>query len=167
MRKIAIIILSAVFLQSCNLFDFDNNNDEPRIKSEFICLIDGVKFEPGPNIFIQEYGIRWGTDSTFVFFASNRGRNQYINFFANDFEGVGEYRLNNDEGKVYSTYLVDRCHYDRSEDTYRDGYFIVDEFAYDEVLELQYMSGTFEFELAIPGCDTVRITNGRYTVLWE
>jgi hypothetical protein len=167
MRKITAIILSALVLQSCNWFEFDNNDNEPRIKSEFICLIDGVKFEPGPNVFKQEYGIRWSTDSTFVFDVSSRATDRYIDFFAKDFEGVGEYRLNNEEGKMYSTYLTERCNYNRSEDTYRDGIFIVDEFAFDEISERHYIAGNFEFELAIPGCDTVRVTNGRYTIKWK
>lgn len=82
---------------------------------------------------------------------------QYMYIYTTNMDKIGSYRLNAlDTGAA--TYSNPLCSYDRDPSIYRDGILNITKFD----LQNQVVSGTFEFVLAMPGCDTLKVTNGRF-----
>jgi len=109
-----------------------------------------VVYDPrysGGNLNIQAY--RKIKDSPFVF------ESMVIGMMQLDHDGV--YTLNNPEFGI-AFFSSETCEYRKDADVYRVGKL--------EITKLDLtngiIAGKFEFTLAKPGCDTVRVTEGRF-----
>ncbi|SDL14669.1 hypothetical protein SAMN05421823_104492 [Catalinimonas alkaloidigena] len=71
----------------------------------------------------------------------------------------GVYRLHNPARQSVS-YLPLVCSYDQDSTVYHEGTLTITRFD----LEAKVISGTFEFVLARPDCDTIHGTQGRFDI---
>ncbi|SDY37750.1 hypothetical protein [Hymenobacter psychrophilus] len=139
----------------------------------FGCLLNGQPWTPSGFNGTSNYSVSYdptyngGTFDlrTYRYPSGNQNSDkdqQYIILYARGLTQIGTHDLANDN-KVNSTAtLNDRksgCDYhDRYPQFYRRGSLMITR------LDLQagIISGTFDFTLYKPGCDTIKITNGRF-----
>jgi hypothetical protein len=163
------VIFLAIFLQSCDLFDSATKKEILPLatqegKNTFGCLVNGKVWLPK------------GNNSTSNLDAS------YDPTFENGSFDLGAYRINNDTdqfiaigGKNVNTIGT----YTFTQDIDSPGALLNDKktnCSYNEQVNIvegqftltrldipsQIVSGTFEFVLAKPGCDTIKVTQGRF-----
>ena len=70
----------------------------------------------------------------------------------------GEFDLSSPDDGAATFLDYPKCEYDRDSTVYREGKLTITKFD----LENQIISGTFEFTLTKPGCDTIKVTQGRF-----
>ena len=160
---VVLFLVSLLNGSSCS----DDSNVLPAPTQEglntFGCLVNGEVWRPegkprdnkldlsydpgfmGGVLTINANRLRSNEDKEFMFLFS-RNTNQ-----------GGQYLLN-DINKAAATYASNECSYDRDSSVYRQGILMITRLD----LEARIISGTFEFVLARPDCDTVRVTDGRF-----
>ena len=134
----------------------------------FGCLLNGAAYAPKGNNGPSNYTVSY--DPTYRAGTLNVGTYSYYGSGSNDYRILGFYSDSLQRPGVYSikpqgrngASVVDRlkaCEYHSIDaGTYCKGQFTITR------LDLQagVVSGTFDFTLAKPGCDTVRVTQGRF-----
>ena len=83
-------------------------------------------------------------------------REEDIVIYASGVKGKGDYNLNVDSSAAI--FYNSKCGYDRDENVSREGVLTITYFDLSKAI----ISGTFEFTLTKPGCDTIRVTEGRF-----
>lgn len=133
----------------------------------FGCLVNGQVWTPQGYNGTSNYSVyydpsyRKGTlnVATYRYNASGSSNRQDIIIFSDSLNAVGVYPLtirNHQEALFYGS--SGQCEFHQNEGHYRKGMLTITR------LDLQagIISGTFSFTLYKPGCDSVRVTNGRF-----
>ena len=133
----------------------------------FGCLVNGQPWTPRGNDGFSNYSVsydptyRFGTLNVAAYRLSGNGADQQtIGFYSDSIRVVGAYRIK--KGGRHQSGIVDRAtgcqYYSQDVGTYCRGGFIITR------LDLQagIVSGTFAFTLYKPGCDSIRVTQGRF-----
>ena len=170
------LVLACLLFTTCKKNDNPNPADQgeqlPPItqegKNTFGCLLNGQVWLPGGNFGTPNFRVNYdpsydgGTFDlrTYRYLRKDGTDEQYIIMYANNIMTTGTYNFSNIQQTNVS--LNDRatsCYYDsRDELNYAIGSFTITKF--DETNRI--IAGTFEFILAKPGCDTIRVTQGRF-----
>ena len=115
-----------------------------------------------PNLDLSyDPGFRGGTFNlgAYRYFGDGESDVQYITIYGDSISTLASSELRNPERQ--SAIFRDgstRCYYDRDTSVYRRGILNITRLD----LEQAIISGTFEFTLAKPNCDTIRVTEGRF-----
>lgn len=174
MKKVAYFIMLVLFplLMQCQKNDPDPIDQLPPItqegKNTFGCLLNGKAWTPKGNNGTSNYRVSY--DPTYAGgsfdlrtyrYPDKSDAQLYLNIFAFNLSSIGVYSFDNK--KLYGTTYIDgktNCRYASRDSlsTYTSGYLNITR------LDLQkgIISGTFEFTLAEPGCDTIKVTEGRF-----
>ena len=133
----------------------------------FGCLVNGQPWTPKGNNGSSNYSVSY--DRAYRKGTLNVGTYRYIGTGANDYQLVGFYADSIPTPGTYSLAIVNHhegifldrtktCQFPGNDPYYRKGSLTITR------LDVQagIISGTFEFTLARPGCDTVRVTQGRF-----
>lgn len=137
----------------------------------FGCLVDGQAWTPKGNAGVANFrvtydpGYHGGNLSIRAYRYPDKSNNfQYINMGGDRISQPGVYPLilNGDRDVSYTDYLrAAPCDYyggQAPDITYMKGALTITKLD----LSTGIIAGTFEFTLAKPGCDTVRVTKGRF-----
>ncbi len=173
MKKITqllLLFLCSLLLTQCGWL-FGNKEDDPKLppatqegKHTFGCLVNGEVWLPSgfngrPNLqATYDPTYRWGTLNVRAFKSKDGKAYQSIGFYSDSLTSTGVYPLylpGRQTGKFSDIETL--CVYDR-EVSYVNGTLIITRLD----LQQRIVSGTFEFTLAQPGCDTIRVTDGRF-----
>ena len=133
----------------------------------FGCLLNGQAWTPQGNDGFSNYSVSYdptyhlGTLSVAAYRLSGNGANQQTIGFSSDSIRVnGVYFIK--KGGRHQAGVVNRAtscqYYSQDAGVYCKGYFTITRLD----LSAGIVSGTFAFTLYKPGCDTVRITQGRF-----
>lgn len=82
---------------------------------------------------------------------------QYLHIYTDSLNHKREFSLH-DPAVGTATFTKSPCSYNRDSDVYREGRLTITRLDVPNHI----ISGTFEFTLARPGCDTIRVTDGRF-----
>lgn len=139
--------------------------------TSFGCLINGQPFKPTPIFLTTTYGLsydqsyRGGTLQIKVEQYTGKAPviKQFLTMGGNNITRVGTYpfSLGGDKSVYYtdtSKEVTCESFGDQKTATYLSGQLVISRFD----LKQGIISGTFAFKLAQPGCDTLRITHGRF-----
>ena len=141
----------------------------------FGCLVNGQPWTPGGSSAVPNFQVHYDRAyhggnlavTAFRRFDTN-GQRQVIGFGGDQFAKTGTYMLDNSttlqSPGLYSADFADNtkpspCDEYRFEPARRKGTLTITR------LEGGIVAGTFEFTLTKPGCDTIRVTNGRFDSL--
>ena len=135
----------------------------------FGCLVNGQAWTPKGYNGFSNYSVSYDQNPmggvldihTYRIYGNATSETQNLVLFITQISGVGRYSLRNNQQTRASFHDVKSSCYWSSRDnatTYYDGKLTITR------LDLQagVISGTFEFTLAKHGCDTIRITQGRF-----
>ena len=133
----------------------------------FGCLVNGQPWTPQGNDGSSNYTVSYDRtyhDGTLGVAAyriwNNSQRIQTIGVNSDSIKNVGRYRFKTlgRHGAAFGDHQTGCRYYSQDSATSCRGYLTISR------LDLQagVVSGTFEFTLAKPGCDTVRVTQGRF-----
>ena len=131
-------------------------------KNTFGCLVNGEAWIPKGNngtrnLYIS-YDPTWNNGAfTLSTYRITSNSNQGLTLFADNINYQKQFTFH---PPVTSIILFDNniCYYDRDNKEYRKGTLTITKLDVPN----QIIAGTFEAILAKPGCDTVRITDGRF-----
>jgi len=133
----------------------------------FGCLINGQAWTPkgyngAPNYSVSyDPSYRNGTLNVSAYRYTGTGANDFqtVGFFSDSLRSIGSYPLTivGHQEAVFID-LVTGCRFQSRDNHYRRGTLTITR------LDLQagVISGTFAFTLYKPGCDSIRVTNGRF-----
>lgn len=130
----------------------------------FGCYVNGKLWVPKGNVgrtnpyisFDPSY--HGGSLGIGVYRILNSTVRQYIYIYSDSVNNTGTFDLSNlNKGSVLFNFSIS-CNYDRDSLISRKGNLTITNFD----LQHQIISGTFQFTLAKPGCDTVKVTDGRF-----
>lgn len=174
MKKAAyliVLVLSPLLLMHCKKNDPDPIDQLPPItqegKNTFGCLLNGKAWTPKGNDGTSNYRVsydptyRKGTLNIFTYRYTNRNSKdeQVIGIYSDSLTTPGTYPLiiPNHQEALFSDQKTN-CQFEQGGSQFRNGKLTITK------LDLQQgiISGTFEFTLAKPGCDTIEVTNGRF-----
>jgi hypothetical protein len=115
-------------------------------------------FQPNLNV-VYDPGYKGGTIEINAYrdLGSDPRENEEIFIYMTYLNSEGIYSLTNPETGTSFFYSPD-CNFLREEDVYRQGTLEITHLDMEEGI----VSGKFEFTLAKPGCDTIRVTEGRF-----
>ena len=167
----ALLLLALLGLSQCKRDNPDPVDQLPPATQTgagtFGCLVNGQVWMPQGNNGSSNYtvsydpGYRKGTLNVGTYRYIGQGANDYqvVGFYADSIPSSGTYSLaipNHQEG-----IFIDRtktCQFPGNDPYFRRGFLTITH------LDRQagIISGTFDFTLAKPGCDTVRVTQGRF-----
>jgi hypothetical protein len=159
------------FLQDCNLFDSATKKEVlPSLtqegKNTLGCVVNGKVWLPKGNDGTSNLSLSYdpnyafGTLNLFTYRITDNV-DQSLGFYSDSLKTTGSYLLDNPERQAASfTDLKISCSYDKDLDVYHSGELIITRFD----LQNQIISGTFEFTVARPGCDTIKVTQGRFDI---
>jgi len=159
-------------------FSCKKQNAEPDLPPEtqtgadtFGCRINGRAWVPQANkprdnnnlILLELEPVRQGSDGFFYVRTNNyKGNGGSVSLLSNVINGTGTYRFDRIDSirgtKVTLGYNGCR-YYSTDSDTYCRGSITLKRFDFQE---RGIVSGTFEFTIYKPGCDTVKVTDGRF-----
>ncbi len=134
----------------------------------FGCLVNGQPWTPQGNNGSSNYSVSY--DPTYRKGTLNVGCYRYIGSGANDFQTVGFFSDSIPGKGIYSLAVAKHqeglftdltkttCQFPGSDPYYRRGSLTITRLD----LKVGIVSGTFAFTLYKPGCDSVRITQGRF-----
>jgi hypothetical protein len=136
-------------------------------KNTFGCLLNGQAWTPkGYNgtsnytvFYDPEYANGTLNISTYSYPDKDEKDKQTITLFSDNLSKVGTYPLTiiNQQEALFSDRKT-KCYFLQGESHFRDGILTITRLDLNKGI----ISGTFEFTLAKPGCDTIRVTNGRF-----
>ncbi|WP_310396475.1 hypothetical protein [Hymenobacter sp.] len=133
----------------------------------FGCLVNGQAYTPkgsnGMSNFYVSYDptFRGGAFGIETYRVEDKGLTRYLNIDAAPINAVGSYSLNLGAGEVlYSSGEGSLCGfmYDSRDVTYRKATLIITRFDKNS----RIVAGTFDAVIARNGCDTLKITQGRF-----
>ncbi len=132
----------------------------------FGCLVNGQPWTPQGNDGTSNYNVSYdptyyGGSLSVNVYRLNNGFAQYIIFGCDSISGIGSYSLNHPSRSAFFTDTQSpiACqNYDGNLGQHRRGHLIITRLD----LKAGIVSGTFAFTLYKPGCDSVRITQGRF-----
>jgi hypothetical protein len=131
-------------------------------KNTFGCLVNGEAWTPKGNngtrnLYISYDPTRNNGAFTLSTYRITSNSNQGLTLFADNINYQKQFTFH---PPVTSIILFDNyaCYYDRDNNEYRKGTLTITKLDVSN----QIIAGTFEAILAKPGCDTVRITDGRF-----
>ena len=170
-RLPALLLAALLGLSQCKKHDPDPADQLPPATQTgagtFGCLVNGRPWTPKGNDRTSNYTVsydptyRKGTLNMGTYRNIGKGANDYqiVGFYADSIPASGAYSLaipNHQEG-----IFIDRtktCQFPGNDPYFRRGTLIITR------LDLQagIISGTFDFTLAKPGCDTLKVTQGRF-----
>ena len=133
----------------------------------FGCLVNGQPWTPRGNDGFANYSVSYdptyhlGTLSVAAYRLSGNGADQQtIGFSSDSVRATGTYFLK--KGGRHQAGIVDRAtscqYYSQDAGVYCKGYFAITRLD----LSAGIISGTFAFTLYKLGCDSIRVTNGRF-----
>lgn len=133
----------------------------------FGCLVNGQPWQPGGNDGTSNYSVYYdysyaqGTLSVATYRLTGNGSDeQVIGLGSDSLRTTGKYVLRT-SGRHQADFINNqpRCaYYSSDKGTYCKGSFIITRL--DRTLGI--VSGTFNFTLAKAGCDTIKVTQGRF-----
>ena len=166
MKKRIIFFTIAAFLL-VHLFSCEQEEVLPHAtqegKNTFGCLINGDVWVPKgyngtPKLDLSyDPGYAGGALNLNAYRISGENR-EYLTIFASEVKSKGVYELVDTDSAAAIFRISGRCSYDLDDNVERTGKLIITNFDLDKAI----ISGTFEFTLAKPGCDTIRVTEGRF-----
>ena len=131
----------------------------------FGCLLNGQPWTPSSNYGVANYRLIYdpayaGGDLEVRIYRLNQTVNQYFLINSTQINKAGSYYLNGiTSGIYYSTGVKGPCYeYNNSAGAATQGQLIITKLD----LAAGIVSGTFAFRLWQPGCDTVKVTAGRF-----
>jgi hypothetical protein len=135
----------------------------------FGCLVNGQPWQPRGNAGSSNYTVVLDRDTrgyildihTYRIFGESPDELQAMVLFATDIKGVGMYSFRSPQRTRASfEYQKTYCYWSTRDSvtTYRQGSLIITRL--DRTAGI--ISGTFAFTLAKPGCDTIKVTQGRF-----
>lgn len=179
MNKRLLLLLLPFLLVQCHLFQRKKDDPQPTDpvsqlppatqegRNTFGCLLNGKPWIPkgaaGLSSNLSPYYDPYYAQGTFNLHATiNEGTNfQSITLYSDSLPNIGTYSLNlaGRRGAGYTN--VDKityagCDYSDSRIVYQKGTLTITKLA------PPIISGTFEFTLAKSGCDTIKVTDGRF-----
>ncbi|MDJ0365658.1 DUF6252 family protein [Hymenobacter sp. H14-R3] len=171
MKHFLTLVLPLALLLGCKKSDPDPVSQLPPATqtgaNTFGCLVNGQPWLPGGNDGTSNYSIyydpnyRKGTLNigTYRYYPVGSTSRQDIIIFSDSLKSTGTYSLsipNHQEGLFYGS--KGECEFHQNEVHYRRGTLTITR------LDKQagIISGTFAFTLYKPGCDSVRVTQGRF-----
>lgn len=168
--SVGMIVFLAIYGASCSLFESSTDKKEklPQAtqegKNTFGCLVNGKVWVPkGYNGFsnLNAYYdplYQGGTFSLSTYRILSNDEYSSIGIFMTNLIEKGQFDLEDpDVGTAIFDYTID-CSYNRDDTVYREGLLTITRFD----LQNYIISGTFEFTLARVGCDTLKVTEGRF-----
>lgn len=174
MKQISILLflLFGLLTTQCSWFKKDKDDlpaPTQEGKNMFGCKVNGEVWRPSGNNGTLNKEASYDYDPEFGWFVNirasrrkNKAPYQSIGFYINNVAAPGEYVLdsiNKRAGRFID--FETNCIYDREVD-YMRGKAIITKL--DQVNRI--VAGTFEFTVAMPGCDTIRVTDGRFDLLF-
>lgn len=174
--KTFVYLISLSFL-SLLLFQCKKDNPEPieqlppvtqEGKNTSGCLLNGKAWTPKGNVDLtSNYPVDYDPNyakgtiniSTYRYPNPGNGEFQRLTLFSDSLTTPGVYPLtipNHQEALFRDTKA--NCHYAQGGPQFRSGILTITKLD----LKQGIISGTFEFTLAKPGCDTIKATNGRF-----
>ena len=168
-KNLYLLCCISIVLQGCDLFGTIDNKDKLPPATQkgnytFGCLVNGnLWLQKGNNgtsnldlSYDPEYA---GGLFDLLTYRYSGASNTYIRISADSLTSVGTYRLNRNDGRAgsFSGY-TSKCQYYYEKEVYRDGYLTITKFDLKNLI----ISGTFEFTLYTPDCDTIKFTQGRF-----
>ncbi|UOQ73226.1 DUF6252 family protein [Hymenobacter cellulosilyticus] len=137
----------------------------------FGCLVNGQVYLPSGNAGISNYTVIYEPDFlggslqivTYRYPEPKGGKTQEVSLGGINIDHVGTYKvgLNSEVGVSFiDDYKMRPCNEYRNDQAavYSRGTVFISRLD----LSAGIISGTFEFTLAQPGCDTIRVTKGRF-----
>jgi len=135
----------------------------------FGCLVNGQAWTPQGNDGTANYTVSYDTFSdggilqivTYKIYGSNPTDFQTLSLWAKQINGVGTYSFLNKRAAIARYSDVKTSCFWRSADSttvYQSGALTITRLD----LTAGVISGTFAFTLYKPGCDSIRVTNGRF-----
>ena len=133
----------------------------------FGCLVNGQPWTPKGYNGTSNYSIYYDSNyrkgtlniATYRYNSSDNSSRQDIIIFSDSLKSTGLYPLtisNHPEALFYGS--KGQCEFHQNEAHYRQGTLTITRFD----LSAGIISGTFSFTLYKPGCDSVRVTQGRF-----
>lgn len=167
MKHFILFLLLSTALSSCKEQDHVLPDITMEGKNTFGCYINGELWVPKgrPSTFQSNFsltyepGYRGGTIDIRAFrILNNSDIKGYIQIASSHIGGTGIFNL--DDPKHYLLIHRDEnCYYDSlEEEVFREGTLEITRLDLKEGI----ISGKFEFTLAKEGCDTIRVTEGRF-----
>ena len=170
-RTPALLLAALLGLSQCKKNDSDPVDQLPPATqtgaNTFGCLVNGQVWTPQGNDGTANYTVSYdptfkkGTLNVTAYRLSDNGADQQtIGFYSDSIQATGTYRIVA-KGR-HQAGVVDRrsgCqYYSQDMGTYGRGEFVITH------LDKQagIISGTFAFTLYKPGCDSIRVTDGRF-----
>lgn len=130
----------------------------------FGCLVNREAWTPegytGISNLDISYDPRWqqGSFDIATYRILSKENQQFIHIYSIGVDKVGTYELNNvDQGAATLDHSLG-CSYNRDPSTFREGSLTITKLD----LNKRIISGTFEFTLAKPECDTIKVAEGRF-----
>ena len=170
-RPAALLLAALLGLSQCKKNDPDPVDQLPPATqtgaNTFGCLVNGQAWTPRGNDGFSNYSVsydptfRQGALSVAAYRLSGSGIDQQtVGFSSDSVRSTGVYTLK--KGGKHQAGVVDRTtkcqYYSLDKDTYGRGSFTITRLD----LQVGIISGTFAFTLYKPGCDSIRVTNGRF-----
>lgn len=167
-----LLLLLPLLLSQCK-----KNNPEPIEQlppitqtgaNTFGCLLNGKAWTPNGNVGgTSNYSVDYDPGyakpilniSTYRYPSSDDNDKQMITIFSDNLTSTGVYPLTiiNHQEALFKDRKTE-CHYKKGGPQFRSGILTITKLD----LKQGIISGTFEFTLAKPGCDTIKVTNGRF-----
>ena len=164
--------LALLLLTQCKKIDADPASDLPPETQTgagtFGCLVNGQLWTPLGNNGYSNYSVsydptyRKGTLNVGCYRYIGKGANDFqtVGFFSDSIQNIGTYSLTipkHQEG-IFTDLTRNTCQFQGGDPYYRRGKLTITR------LDKQagVISGTFSFTLWQPGCDSVRVTQGRF-----
>ena len=133
----------------------------------FGCLVNGQPWLPGGNDGTSNYSVYYdytyaqGTLSVGTYRVTGTGTDkQVLGFYSDSLRNVGRYKLRTigHHGAAFTNRLTSCTYLGTDPSTYCKGTLTITRL--DRAVGI--VSGTFSFTLYKPGCDTVKVTQGRF-----
>ncbi|MGI4870138.1 MAG: DUF6252 family protein [Janthinobacterium lividum] len=133
----------------------------------FGCLVNGQAWRPGGNDGTSNYSVAYdptyaqGTLSVATYRLTGNGADQQtLGFYSDSLRNVGVYKLRskNHHQAAFINRLTSCTYIASDPSTYCKGTLTITRLDYKAGI----VSGTFNFTLATLGCDTVKVTQGRF-----
>ena len=172
-----LLLLSALLLTQCQLFKKDSPAPAEQLpaatqegKNTFGCLVNGQAWTPKGNTGRSNYRVNYdpsyakGTLNVVAYRVRSKDENdqQYIGFSSDSLSKTGTYLINK-RGRYKASFndWLKECDYNfvfSDSTVYTSGSLTITRLDMTNGI----IAGTFEFTLSKPGCDTIRVTQGRF-----
>lgn len=170
-RTTALLLAALLGLSQCKKNDPDPVDQLPPATQTgagtFGCLVNGQAWTPRGNNGFSNYSVSYDPSyhhgtlnvSTYRYIGKEADNYQTIGFFSDSLRGVGSYPLTiiGHQEAVFIDHVTG-CKFQSRDTHYRRGTLTITRLD----LRAGIIAGTFAFTLYKPGCDSIRVTNGRF-----